>query len=74
MTPAPLNVTPARRLLSHGLGYQWPSRVGGLLAIAGLLIALTAGWWERRTEAGELAELSEAGRVASGPAQAMMIR
>ena len=36
-------------VLSHGLGYEWPSRVGGLLAIAGLAIALAAGWLDRRT-------------------------
>jgi DHA1 family inner membrane transport protein len=36
-------------VLSHGLGYEWPSRVGGLLALAGLAIALVSGWSERGT-------------------------
>ena len=59
-------------VLSHGLGYRWPSRIGGFLAVAGLLIALSAGWWERRTVAG--AELTDAARVAPEDAQAMMVR
>jgi DHA1 family inner membrane transport protein len=58
-------------LLSHGLGYRWPSRAGGFLAVAGLLIALTAGWWERRTAAD--AGLAEASRVAPDEARAMMV-
>jgi MFS family permease len=45
-------------VLSHGLGYRWPSRVGGLLAVAGLLIALAAGWRERRTAASGTADTS----------------
>ncbi len=36
-------------LLSHGLGYEWPSRAGGILAVAGLGIALVSGRLERRT-------------------------
>ena len=35
-------------VLSHGLGYQWPSRVGSLLAVAGLVVALASGWLDRR--------------------------
>ena len=27
-------------VLDHGLGYEWPSRVGGVLALAGLAVAL----------------------------------
>lgn len=38
-------------VLSHGLGYEWPSRVGALLAIAGLLIALGSGWLDRHRRA-----------------------
>jgi DHA1 family inner membrane transport protein len=34
-------------LLSHGLGYEWPSRAGGILAIAGLGIALISGRLDR---------------------------
>jgi DHA1 family inner membrane transport protein len=30
-------------VLDRGLGYEWPSRVGGLLALAGLAIALYSG-------------------------------
>src|SRR6478609_5964585 len=35
-------------VLSAGLGYEWPSRVGVLLAVAGLGIALVSGLLERR--------------------------
>ncbi len=35
-------------VLSHGLGYEWPSRVGGMLALAGLAIALVSGRLDRR--------------------------
>jgi DHA1 family inner membrane transport protein len=34
-------------VLSRGLGYEWPSRVGSFLALAGLAIALLSGWLER---------------------------
>jgi len=34
-------------VLSHGLGYEWPSRVGSLLALAGLAVALVSGWLDR---------------------------
>jgi DHA1 family inner membrane transport protein len=30
-------------VLDHGLGYEWPSRVGALLALAGLAVALLSG-------------------------------
>jgi DHA1 family inner membrane transport protein len=30
-------------VLDRGLGYDWPSRVGGVLALAGLAIALVSG-------------------------------
>lgn len=36
-------------VLDRGLGYEWPSRVGALLAVAGLVIALTSGWLDRVT-------------------------
>lgn len=38
-------------VLDHGLGYEWPSRVGALLALAGLAIALLSGRLEARTAA-----------------------
>lgn len=34
-------------VLSRGLGYEWPSRVGGFLAIGGLAVALFSGWLDR---------------------------
>lgn len=37
-------------VLAMGLGYAWPSRVGALLALLGLAIALVAGAVERRGE------------------------
>jgi DHA1 family inner membrane transport protein len=36
-------------VLSAGLGYEWPSRVGGFLAVAGLGLAVISGSLERRT-------------------------
>jgi MFS transporter, DHA1 family, inner membrane transport protein len=30
-------------VLDHGLGYEWPSRVGAVLALAGLAVALLSG-------------------------------
>lgn len=39
-------------VLDHGLGYEWPSRVGGVLALAGLVIALASGWLDRITASG----------------------
>jgi DHA1 family inner membrane transport protein len=38
-------------VLDHGLGYEWPSRVGAVLALAGLAIALLSGWLERSAAA-----------------------
>jgi DHA1 family inner membrane transport protein len=38
-------------VLDHGLGYEWPSRVGAGLALAGLAIALLSGRLERATAA-----------------------
>jgi DHA1 family inner membrane transport protein len=35
-------------VLSAGLGYEWPSRVGGFLAVAGLVLALISGSLDRR--------------------------
>jgi DHA1 family inner membrane transport protein len=35
-------------VLSHGLGYEWPSRVGGFLALAGLAVALASGSLDHR--------------------------
>jgi DHA1 family inner membrane transport protein len=37
-----------RVVLDAGLGYEWPSRVGGLLAIGGLVVAILSGWLDRR--------------------------
>ena len=34
-------------VLDRGLGYTWPSRVGGFLALAGLAVALISGWLDR---------------------------
>jgi MFS transporter, DHA1 family, inner membrane transport protein len=36
-------------VLSAGYGYEWPSRVGAALAVAGLLLALVSGQMDRRT-------------------------
>ncbi|MGI8665479.1 MAG: MFS transporter [Jatrophihabitans sp.] len=36
-------------VLSRGLGYEWPSRVGSFLAIAGLIVALISGRFDHRT-------------------------
>jgi DHA1 family inner membrane transport protein len=38
-------------VLDHGLGYEWPSRVGAGLALAGLAIALLSGRLERASAA-----------------------
>jgi DHA1 family inner membrane transport protein len=35
-------------VLDAGLGYEWPSRVGGFLAIGGLVVAMVSGWLDRR--------------------------
>lgn len=37
-------------VLDHGLGYEWPSRVGALLALAGLAVALLSGRLDRRRD------------------------
>ncbi|MBV9823224.1 MAG: MFS transporter [Actinobacteria bacterium] len=42
-------------VLDHGLGYEWPSRVGAGLALAGLAIALLSGRLERASRASEAA-------------------
>ncbi|MEV8374323.1 MFS transporter [Kribbella sp. NPDC056861] len=36
-------------VLSAGYGYEWPSRVGAALAVAGLILALVSGQMDRRT-------------------------
>ncbi|MFC9689487.1 MFS transporter [Kribbella sp. NPDC056951] len=36
-------------VLSAGYGYEWPSRVGAALAVAGLLFAVISGQMDRRT-------------------------
>jgi MFS transporter, DHA1 family, inner membrane transport protein len=36
-------------VLSSGLGYEWPSRVGAGLAVLGVVIAVASGLTERRT-------------------------
>jgi DHA1 family inner membrane transport protein len=36
-------------VLGAGYGYEWPSRVGAVLAVAGLVLALISGWMDRRT-------------------------
>lgn len=35
-------------VLSAGYGYEWPSRVGAVLAVAGLVLALVSGQMDRR--------------------------
>jgi DHA1 family inner membrane transport protein len=35
-------------VLSAGYGYEWPSRVGAVLAVAGLVLALVSGRMDRR--------------------------
>jgi MFS transporter, DHA1 family, inner membrane transport protein len=36
-------------VLAAGYGYEWPSRVGAMLAVAGLVLALASGLMDRRT-------------------------
>ncbi|GAA1606525.1 MFS transporter [Kribbella sancticallisti] len=36
-------------VLAAGYGYEWPSRVGAALAVAGLVLALVSGQMDRRT-------------------------
>ncbi|WP_237745213.1 MFS transporter [Kribbella catacumbae] len=36
-------------VLAAGYGYEWPSRVGAALAVAGLVLALVSGRMDRRT-------------------------
>jgi DHA1 family inner membrane transport protein len=36
-------------VLAAGYGYEWPSRVGAALAIAGLIFAVISGLMDRRT-------------------------
>ena len=43
-------------VLSAGLGYEWPSRVGAALAVAGLVLALISGLMDRRTGASPAVE------------------
>ncbi|WP_328990778.1 MFS transporter [Kribbella sp. NBC_01245] len=38
-------------VLAAGYGYEWPSRVGAALAVAGLALALTSGLMDRRNRA-----------------------
>ena len=49
-------------VLSAGLGYEWPSRVGGFLAVAGLVLALISGSLDRRG-GGSKADASRAGQT-----------
>lgn len=35
-------------MLSHGLGYEWPSRIGALLAVGGVAIAVVSALLVRR--------------------------
>jgi DHA1 family inner membrane transport protein len=48
-------------VLSAGLGYEWPSRIGGFLAVAGLMLALFSGWLDKRDRSPETALDAEAG-------------
>ncbi len=38
-------------VLGAGYGYEWPSRAGAVLAVAGLVLALVSGLMDRRTSA-----------------------
>jgi DHA1 family inner membrane transport protein len=51
-------------VLDAGLGYEWPSRVGGFLAVAGLVLALISGGLDRR---GGRGSGSKAARAAQTP-------
>lgn len=42
-------------VLAAGYGYEWPSRVGAALAVAGLVLALVSGRMDRRTADAQLA-------------------
>ena len=42
-------------VLAHGMGYEWPSRVGALLAGGGMLVVLVSGVTGRRAAARDLA-------------------
>jgi DHA1 family inner membrane transport protein len=61
-------------VLDAGLGYEWPSRLGGFLALAGLGTALVSGWLDRvgaRTELDEVVRTAGADQVPSlAPASA----
>jgi len=48
-------------VLSAGLGYEWPSRIGGFLAVAGLMLALLSGWLDKRDRSPETTLDAEAG-------------
>ena len=45
-------------VLSAGLGYEWPSRVGAVLAVLGVLIALVSVLLERSSQAAGAVEAS----------------
>jgi DHA1 family inner membrane transport protein len=45
-------------VLSAGYGYEWPSRVGAALAVAGLALAITSGLMDRRTDRASVAAAS----------------
>jgi DHA1 family inner membrane transport protein len=45
-------------VLSAGYGYEWPSRVGAALAVAGLGLAITSGLMDRRTDRASVAAAS----------------
>jgi DHA1 family inner membrane transport protein len=45
-------------VLAAGYGYEWPSRVGAALAVAGLALAITSGLMDRRTNSASVAAAS----------------
>ncbi|KQU66387.1 MFS transporter [Phycicoccus sp. Root101] len=47
-------------VLSAGLGYEWPSRVGAILAVLGVGIALASGLAQRRTTRRSRGDVSSA--------------
>lgn len=55
-------------VLAHGLGYEWPSRVGGVLALSGLVVALASGRLDKRRSEPDAAArpAATAARVGAG--------
>ena len=52
-------------VLSAGLGYEWPSRVGGMLAVAGIGIALWSALLQRSTNRRQSSQAARTGAPAA---------